>query len=103
LSFVNALRPRTFKFKSLGELLESFSGYEADSTKVFKNSETNYGFVAQELNAAIVAAASFIDGFRLWNDGVVGSQEVAVAALMPVLVKAIQSLAARLAALEGAN
>jgi trimeric autotransporter adhesin len=103
LSFINALRPRTFKYKTLGELPETFSAYEADSTKVFKNSETNHGFIAQEIKAAIDADASIKDGFRLWNDREDGSQEVAEAALIPVLVKAIQELTARLEALEGAN
>ena len=48
------------------------------------------------------------DGFRLWDDREDGSQEVAEAALIPVLVKAIQELSAqvnslttRLEALEG--
>jgi trimeric autotransporter adhesin len=32
LSFINALQPRTFKYKTLGELPETFNAYEADST-----------------------------------------------------------------------
>ena len=108
LSFINALQPRTFKYKTLGELPETFSAYEADSTEVFKNSETNHGFIAQEVKAAIDADASIKDGFRLWDDREDGSQEVAEAALIPVLVKAIQeqnalitALTARVAELEG--
>jgi trimeric autotransporter adhesin len=108
LSFINALRPRTFKYRTLGELPETFSAYEADSTEVFKNSETNHGFIAQEIKAAIDADASIKDGFRLWDDREDGSQEVAEAALIPVLVKAIQELTtqldaalARITTLEG--
>jgi hypothetical protein len=107
LSFINALRPRTFKYKKLGELPEDFNAYEADSTDVFKNSNTNHGFIAQEVKAAIDADSSIKDGFRLWDDRPDGSQEVAEAALIPVLVKAIQeqndlieSLTARITALE---
>jgi hypothetical protein len=100
LSFINALQPRTFKYKTLGELPETFSAYEADSTEVFKNSNTNHGFIAQEVKAAIDADSSIKDGFRLWGDREDGSQEVAEAALIPVLVKAIQELTARIAALE---
>ena len=100
LSFINALQPRTFKYKTLGELPETFSAYEADSTEVFKNSNTNHGFIAQEVKAAIDADSSIKDGFRLWGDREDGSQEVAEAALIPVLVKAIQELTARVAALE---
>jgi trimeric autotransporter adhesin len=100
LSFINALRPRTFKYRTLGELPETFRAYEANSTKVFKNSETNHGFIAQEIKAAIDADASIKDGFRLWDDREDGSQEVAEAALIPVLVKAIQELSAKNDALE---
>ena len=108
LSFINALRPRTFKYKTLGELPETFGAYEADSTDVFKNSDTNHGFIAQEVKAAIDADSSIADGFRLWDDRADGSQEVAEAALIPILVKAIQeqnalieALTARITTLEG--
>jgi trimeric autotransporter adhesin len=108
LSFINALRPRTFKYKNLGELPETFRAYEADSTEVFKNPNTNHGFIAQEIKAAIDADDSIKDGFKLWDDREDGSQEVAEAALIPVLVKAIQELSAqnaelttRIEALEG--
>ena len=101
LSLINALRPRTFKYKTLGELPETFNAFEADSTEVFKNSNTNHGFIAQEVKAAIDADDSIKDGFRLWDDRDDGSQEVAEAALIPVLVKAIQELTARIETLEG--
>ena len=100
LSFVNALQPRTFKYKNLGELPSAFSAYEADSTEVFKNSNTNHGFIAQEVKAAIDADSSIKDGFKLWDDRDDGSQEVAEAALIPVLVKAIQELSTENEALK---
>jgi len=96
LSFINALQPRTFKYKTLGELPETFRAYEEGSTEVFKNSDTNHGFIAQEVKAAIDADSSIKDGFRLWDDREDGSQEVAEAALIPVLVKAIQELSTQL-------
>ena len=99
LSFINALRPRTFKYKNLGELPETFSAYKADSTEVFKNSNTNHGFIAQEVKAAIDADNSIKDGFTLWDDREDGSQEIAEAALIPVLTKAIQELSAQVDAL----
>jgi len=101
LAFVNALQPRTWNYKTLGELPETFSAYEADSTEVFKNTQTNHGFIAQEVKAAIDADAGIKDGFKMWDDRDDGSQEVAEAALIPVLVKAIQELTARLEILEG--
>ena len=94
LSFINALQPRTFKYKNLGELPETFNAYKEGSTEVFKNSNTNHGFIAQEVKAAIDADDSIKDGFKLWDDREDGSQEVAEAALIPVLVKAIQELSA---------
>jgi trimeric autotransporter adhesin len=95
LDFVNALRPRTFKYRTLGELPETFRAYAAGSTEVFKNSNTNHGFIAQEVKAAIDADSSIKDGFRLWDDREDGSQEVAEAALIPILTKAIQELSAK--------
>ena len=96
LSFINALKPRTFKYKNLGELPETFRAYKADSTDVFKNSYTNHGFIAQEVKTAIDADSSIKDGFRLWDDRPDGSQEVAEAALIPVLTKAVQELSTAL-------
>ena len=108
LSFINALQPRTFKYKTLGELPETFSAYEADSTEVYKNSNTNHGFIAQEVKTAIDNHPELKDGFKLWDDRSDGSQEVGEAALIPILVKAIQeqnalivALTARVATLEG--
>jgi len=108
LSFINALQPRTWKYKTLGELPETFRAYKADSTEVFKNSVTNHGFIAQEVKAAIDADSGIADGFKLWDDREDGSQEVAEAALIPVLTKAIQELStqldaalARITTLEG--
>ena len=101
LDFVNSLRPRTWNYRTLGELPETFSAYEEGSSEVFKNTQTNHGFIAQEVKAAINADSGIKDGFRMWDDRDDGSQEVAEAALIPVLVKAIQELTARLAILEG--
>jgi len=100
LSFINDLTPRTFKYRNLGELPETFNAYEEGSTEVFKNSQTNHGFIAQEVKAVIDAHPEIKDGFRMWDDRSDGSQEVAEAALIPVLVKAIQELSAKNDALE---
>ena len=108
LSFINALKPRTFKYKNLGELPETFSAYKADSTEVFKNSNTNHGFIAQEVKTAIDADSGIKDGFKLWAERDDGGQELAEAALIPMLTKAVQELStaldaalARIATLEG--
>jgi len=108
LSFINALQPRTWNYKTLGELPKTFNAYEADSTEVYKNTQTNHGFIAQEVKVAIDADSGLKDGFRLWDEREDGAQEVAEAALIPVLTKAIQELStqldaalARITTLEG--
>jgi hypothetical protein len=106
LSFINALRPRTFNYKTLGELPETFRAYvspddtEQDSTKVYKSAQTQHGFIAQEVKAAIDAASGVADGFNMWAERDDGSQEVAEAALIPMLVKAIQELSAEIETLK---
>ena len=100
LSFINALQPRTFKYKTLGELPDTFNTYVADSTEVFKNSNTNHGFIAQEVKAAIDADSNIKDGFKFWDDREDGSQEVGEAALIPILTKAIQELSTQNEALS---
>jgi hypothetical protein len=87
LSFINDLTPRTFKYKTLGELPETFRAYKEGSTQVFKNSDTNHGFIAQEIKAAIDLHPEIKDGFKLWDERDDGGQEVAEAALIPILVK----------------
>jgi len=108
LSFINDLRPRIFKYKNLGDLPETFNAYEADSTVVFKNSTTNHGFIAQEIKTVIDNHSELKDGFKLWGERHDGGQEVGEAALIPMLVKAVQELStaldaalARIATLEG--
>ena len=94
LSFINDLKPRTFKYKNKGDLPKAFSSYEEDSTEVYKNAKTNHGFIAQEVKVAMDAHSEIKDGFTLWDDRDDGSQEVAEAALIPILVKALQELSA---------
>jgi len=99
LGFINDLRPRTFKYKNLGDLPDTFNSYEEGSTEVFKNSNTNHGFIAQEVKTAIDAHSEIKDGFTLWDDRDDGSQEVAETALIPILTKAVQELSAQVTAL----
>ena len=73
----------------------------ADSTEVFKNTQTNHGFIAQEVKTVMDSHSEIKDGFQMWNSREDGSQEVAESALIPVLVKAIQELSARIEVLEG--
>jgi len=99
LSFINDLKPRTFKYKNKGDLPETFKGYEKDSTEVFKFSTTEHGFIAQEVKTAIDNHPEIKDGFKMWSVRESGQQELAEAALIPILVKALQEADAKIDAL----
>ena len=102
LSFINDLRPRTFNFKNKGDLPKEFTGsYEEGSTEAYKNSKTQHGFIAQEVKEAIDNHSDITDGFKMWDVRDTGQQEVAEAALIPMLVKAIQELSAEVEKLKG--
>ena len=103
LSFINDLQPKTFKYKNLGELPDTFSSYEEGSTDVFKSDKTQHGFIAQEVKTAIEAHSEIKDGFMLWDSRDDGSQEIAETALIPILTKAVQELSAKNDALETEN
>ncbi len=65
------------------------------------NGETNHGFIAQEVKAAIDSHSEIQDGFKMWSaDAMDGRQRVGEASLVPILVKAIQELSAKNDALE---
>jgi trimeric autotransporter adhesin len=100
LSFINALHLVLLSTRLLANYLKPLMPMKLIQPEVFKNSNTNHGFIAQEVKAAIDADDSIKDGFRLWDDREDGSQEVAEAALIPVLVKAIQELSAQVEELK---
>ena len=88
---------------------DTFDAYVADSTEVYKNSNTNHGFIAQEVKSVIDNHPELKDGFKMWDIREHSDQqEVGEAAIIPVLVKAVQelsakneALAARITTLEG--
>jgi hypothetical protein len=92
LSFINDLRPRTFKYKAKGDLPEEFDAYEEGSTEAYKNEFINHGFIAQEVKEAVDNHPELKDGFKMWDVRETGQQEVGEAAVIPVLVKAVQEL-----------
>ena len=74
----------------------------SDTRVMLSNGEINHGFIAQEVKAAIDNHSELKDGFRMWSEqGSGGRQRLADGALIPMLVKAIQELEARIAVLEG--
>ena len=101
MSFINDLQPKTFKYKAKGDIPEEFKGYEKGSTEPYKTATTNHGFIAQEVKAAIDKHSDIKDGFSMWDDDdETGQQRVAEAALIPMLVKAVQELSAQVEELK---
>ena len=109
LSFVNDLRPVTYKWKKEKDLPTSMDAYVEGSEKRVINDTTNHGFIAQEVKSTIDAHPEIKDGFDMWMEkDSDGQQRVAPSALIPILTKAIQeqqalieSLTARIETLEG--
>ena len=111
LSFIKDLRPVTFKWKKEKDVPSDHPAYVEGSDKrvMESNGEINHGFIAQEVKAVIDNHSEIKDGFAMWSEqgldengnSTGGRQRLGDGALIPILVKAIQELEARLAVLEG--
>ena len=104
LSFINELRPVTFNWKKAKDVDKSMSQYQ-DSEEPALGGEGTYGkimhgFVAQEVKSAIDKHSEVKEGFSMWQEWQDGTQAVSDGALVPMLVKAIQELSARVEELE---
>jgi len=103
LSFINELRPVTFEWKAKGDVPIDLDQYKENSTeRVNGNDKVNHGFIAQEVKAAIDAHPEIASGHGMWTELSDGTQGVAQGNLVPMLVKAIQELSAKVEALENA-
>jgi hypothetical protein len=110
LSFINDLRPVTYKWKNEGDLPSDHRSYVEGSTTPTNNPRTQHGFIAQEVKEAIDNHPEIEEGFGMWKeDSFDGRQRLADGALIPLLVKAVQELSAenkalmtRIQALENA-
>jgi hypothetical protein len=109
LGFINDLRPVTFRWKQEQDVPEEMKAYVAGSSKRVMNEHHNHGFIAQEVKAVIDNHSDIKEGFDMWTeDATDGRQRLGDAALMPIMVKAVQELStkldaalARIATLEG--
>ena len=103
LSFINDLRPRTFRYRQEKDIPEELDAHVAGSEKRYKTDEYEHGFIAQEVKEAIDKHSSLKDGFDMWKeDPSDGRQRVGETAVIPMLVKAIQELSAEIEKLKGA-
>jgi hypothetical protein len=97
LSFINRLRPVTFNWKPSNEIDPSLPYYkevnERDTTTVI------HGLIAQEVKAALDAeGCSTFNGWDAGNEDTI--QAISREMFISPLIKAIQELTARVAALE---
>ena len=102
LEFIKDLRPVTFKWKAKNAIADTLPRYDANSTDpVYGFGKYHHGFIAQEVKAVIDSHSDVVNGHNIWSEDPDGTQQLAPAALVPMLVKAIQELEARVAELEG--
>jgi hypothetical protein len=103
LSFLNDLRPVTFKWKKQKDIPSDHRSYVKDSdTRVMgKGEKVQHGFIAQEVKTVIDNHSEIKDGFNMWSeDNIEGRQRLAEGELIPMLVKGIQELSTKNDALE---
>ena len=97
LSFINDLRPVTFKWKPKSEVPESFPDYDAEATER-RHDEKMYGLIAQEVKEAL--DKHNITDFGGWAEIDEGVQTVAQSMFVYPLIKAVQELSAKVEELE---
>jgi hypothetical protein len=106
LSFIDDLRPVTFKWKLKNEIDSNLYGYDADSTEpTGPNTLTQHGFIAQEVKTALDNHSEVKDGQEFWKQADStrsNKQYIAPTGIIPMMVKAIQELSAKVKALEEA-
>jgi hypothetical protein len=102
LSFINDLRPVTYRWRKEKDIPEEMKTHVAGSEKRYNNDKVNHGFIAQEVKEAIDKHPELKDGFDMWTeeDTMDGRQRVAEGALIPMLVNAIKELTKRIKDLE---
>jgi len=103
LDFINELRPVTFRWKKEKDVPVDLKAHGSGSEERVMNGKYNHGFIAQEVKEVIDKYPDIKDGFDMWSeDEGDGRQRISESALMPLMVKAIQELSAKITALENA-
>jgi len=98
LSFIDRLRPVTYKWRKPSEYPTDFIYYNADDEYSKNTAATQYGIIAQEVKAAMDAESNTtFNGYTLSNDG---THAISEAQFVFPLIKAVQELSARLKTLE---
>jgi hypothetical protein len=101
LNFINDLRPVTFQWKKAKDVSPELKVHDANSDDRVMNGKYNHGFIAQEVKEVINNYPDLKDGFDMWiEDEIDGRQRIGESSLIPMLVKAIQELSAKVKKLE---
>ena len=97
LDFINDLRTVTYKWKAPSEVPNTFTNYDVNQTQAV-HKDKMYGFIAQEVKAALDKHK--ITDFNGWTVDSNGVQGISYEMFVMPLVKAVQELSAKVAALE---
>ena len=74
--------------------------HDPDSEERVMNGKHNHGFIAQEVKE-VIDRYDLKEGFDMWTeDDADGRQRIGEAALMPIMVKAVQELSAQVEELK---
>jgi hypothetical protein len=93
LSFINDLKPRTFKWKKYGDIPSDMPQYvEGSTTRHLDKETTQLGLIAQEVKTVIDNHSEVPDGFGGWITDVEGSQCIDFVPFIQPLIKAVQEL-----------
>jgi hypothetical protein len=95
LDFINDLRPVTFLWKKEKDVPEDMVAHGEGTEDRVMNGKYNHGFIAQEVKE-VIDKYDLKEGFDMWKeDEADGRQRIGEAALMPLMVKAVQELSAK--------
>jgi hypothetical protein len=116
LDFVNLLRPVQYRWRDYEYVEERETdpvwvkaedgrlfptpGPTERVTKTMKHSRQHFGFVAQEIKKTIDGLGIDSEDFGAWSSGATGGQMLRFGELLPMIVKAVQELSARIDKLE---
>jgi hypothetical protein len=101
LDFINELRPVTFRWRKAKDVPSEMKVH-SDSEERVMNGKYNHGFISQEVKEVIDNNPNIKEGFDMWTeDEADGRQRIGESALIPMLVKSIQELTARIEELKG--
>ena len=67
LSFINELRPVTFRWKKAKDVPSELNAHEANSEERVMNGKYNHGFIAQEVKE-VIDRYDLKDGFDMWTE-----------------------------------